>query len=170
MKVSSIYRNQAFGFSFEFSRATDSKDSLKMFATTGESGGPMAVPDICLMVRTIGRSGAPSLCILGRPYNRGGLELRGMRGTLSGKKFPVQALVLDHVLEESGRIIESGSDRKFFRALVSSCVRFERGGLSEMRHLAVSNRMWSTMKLDRERIEDSTAIIPALGILLGDIA
>ncbi|GJQ80514.1 hypothetical protein Trydic_g12405 [Trypoxylus dichotomus] len=32
----------------EFSRATDSKDCIKIFATAGESGNAMAAPDICL--------------------------------------------------------------------------------------------------------------------------
>ncbi|GJQ85569.1 hypothetical protein Trydic_g5883 [Trypoxylus dichotomus] len=32
----------------EFSRTMDSKDFMKIFATTGESGDPMAAPDISL--------------------------------------------------------------------------------------------------------------------------
>ncbi|GJQ77723.1 hypothetical protein Trydic_g12839 [Trypoxylus dichotomus] len=69
----------------------------------------------------------------------------------------------------AGKIIEPGSVRRPFRALVSSYVRFELGGSAEMRHLAVSNRIWSAMTRGRVRIKDSTsAKIPSLGILMGD--
>ncbi|GJQ77468.1 hypothetical protein Trydic_g20864 [Trypoxylus dichotomus] len=47
-KVSCTYRNQAFRFSSDLFKATDSKDSIKMLATTGESGVSIAAPDICL--------------------------------------------------------------------------------------------------------------------------
>ncbi|GJQ78127.1 hypothetical protein Trydic_g2464 [Trypoxylus dichotomus] len=44
-----------------------------------------------------------------------------------------------------GRVIESGSDRRFLRA--------------EMRHLAVSKRIWSAMALDRAPIEDAASLL-----------
>ena len=45
--MSSTYLSHTFGWWFVVVRAVCSKSSMKMFATTGESGDPMSVPSFC---------------------------------------------------------------------------------------------------------------------------